>query len=190
MRIEEVHLDLIKPYWRNPRNIEDAVEYVRASIERYGYTVPIIVDEKFVIISGHARYRALRLLKWEKIKVVVAVGLSAEKITEFRIADNKTSEFARWDTDKLREELLAIGGDDLRVFFSDSEWASMIPETLSIDDIKAPTDTDAFMPEPEPLPAARAGAEGGDGPRPPDPEQKMAEVLCPCCGKPNEVPTE
>lgn len=102
-RIETVHLDKLIPYWRNPRNNDKAIEKVTESIREYGYQSPIIVDEKHTIIVGHSRYRALKELGYEEIQVVVS-DMDAKKAKEYRIIDNRTSEYATW-TDELQLEL-------------------------------------------------------------------------------------
>lgn len=129
MKVELKNINLIKPYWRNPRHNEDAVESVMESIEKFGYRVPIVLDKENVIITGHTRYLAIRKLMGnlnERLKnipadsdlyqnlahinngdvpVLYAKDLPPEDVAEFRIADNKTSELSSWDEDKLIFEL-------------------------------------------------------------------------------------
>jgi hypothetical protein len=98
-------LDEIKPYWRNPRRIPpEAIQAVRSSIERFGYRQPIVVDENNVVVVGHTRLLALQEMGVEKVEVYVA-RLSEEKIREFRVIDNKTSEMSSWDNWALVLEL-------------------------------------------------------------------------------------
>lgn len=95
----------IKPYERNPRINEDAVDAVAASIKEFGFRQPIVVDASDVIICGHTRYKAAMQLELAKVPVHVAKDLSAEQIKAYRIADNKTAELAEWDFDLLPIEL-------------------------------------------------------------------------------------
>lgn len=95
----------IKPYEKNPRKNDDAVKYVKNSIERFGFKVPIIVDKDGVIVAGHTRYKAAVELGLKEVPVVIADDLTPEQIKAFRIADNKTAERATWDNDLLKEEL-------------------------------------------------------------------------------------
>lgn len=62
MEIAKLPLDQIKPYPRNPRKNNQAVEAVAESIRQCGYIAPIIVDEDGTILAGHTRYMALREL--------------------------------------------------------------------------------------------------------------------------------
>ena len=95
----------IKPYERNPRINEDAVDAVSASIKEFGFRQPIVVDSDNVIICGHTRYKAALQLKLAKVPVHVAEDLTPEQIKAYRIADNKTAELAEWDFDLLPIEL-------------------------------------------------------------------------------------
>ncbi len=102
----ELRIVDIVPYWRNPRRISDeAVNALVESIKQYGYQQPIVVDAENVIIMGHTRYSALRRMGVESITVVVARDLSPKKVKELRTIDNRTSEYTRWDFEKLVSEL-------------------------------------------------------------------------------------
>lgn len=121
MKIQEVHIDTIKPYWRNPRNNDKAVEAVKKSISEFGYNSPIVVDKENVIIAGHTRYKALRQLGYDDIAVIV-LDISKDKAKQYRIADNKTSEKSTWDEDLLMFELREIEEiQDMDLFFRPGE---------------------------------------------------------------------
>lgn len=104
MQVEIRPITTVKPYWRNPRKNDLAVQAVRASIERYGFLQPIVVDSEGVIVAGHTRYRAMMELGAEEVPVVVA-DLTAEKAKEYRIADNATGDISEWDLGPLAVEL-------------------------------------------------------------------------------------
>lgn len=55
----------IRPYERNPRRNDDAVKYVQASIEEFGFKVPIVIDANGVIVAGHTRFKAAKKLGME-----------------------------------------------------------------------------------------------------------------------------
>lgn len=95
----------IKPYAKNPRRNDAAVEAVRESIERCGYCSPIVVDEDMVILAGHTRFKAIKSLGWTEVDIIVKGGLTDDQKRLFRILDNKTNELAEWDIDLLRDEL-------------------------------------------------------------------------------------
>lgn len=107
MTIIEKPLSEIKPYWRNPRKNEETVIALTHSIHRYGFNVPLVIDEDGVIITGHARYKALTKMHRETVPCVVMSG-SPEKIQKFRILDNEIQDQSSWDMDKLIEEIEAM----------------------------------------------------------------------------------
>lgn len=115
MNINWVMLDEIHPYENNPRHNDDAVQYVANSIKEFGWKQPIVVDKDGVIIAGHTRYKAAQKLGLEKVPVITADDLTEEQVKAYRLADNKTGEFAQWDMDLLNQELediLDINMDD------------------------------------------------------------------------------
>lgn len=110
MDIVNLKLSEIKPYENNPRYNDDAVDKVAKSIQEFGFKVPIVVDKNGVIIAGHTRLKAAKKLGMKEAPCIVAKDLTEEQARAFRLADNKTSEFASWDDELLREELEAITG--------------------------------------------------------------------------------
>lgn len=111
LKIEYVDIDSIKPYENNPRNNDEAVEYVKKSIKEFGFKVPMVIDKNNVIVAGHTRYRASLELGIEEIPCIIADDLTEEQIKAFRLADNKVSEYAKWDDELLNIELQDIDID-------------------------------------------------------------------------------
>jgi hypothetical protein len=105
LELKTIKLSDIKPYKNNPRKNDQAVDAVMESIKQCGYVAPIIVDEDFVILAGHTRYKALKKLKKSNAEVIVRTGLSEEQKKKYRILDNKTNEFADWNFELLETEL-------------------------------------------------------------------------------------
>lgn len=122
MNIIQKKLEDITPYENNPRKNEDATKVVVESIRQFGFRVPIVIDGDGVIIAGHTRYKAAKELGMTEIPAVIADDLTDEQIRAFRIADNKTAEFAAWDFDKLHEELEKIEGIDMELFGIDEQY--------------------------------------------------------------------
>lgn len=104
MIIKKLKLDDIKEYEKNPRYNDEAVEYVKKSIEDFGYLNPIIVNKKNIIICGHTRYKALKKMGVEYVDVIIVDDLNEKQEKAFRIADNKVAEFSSWDYKKLLKE--------------------------------------------------------------------------------------
>lgn len=111
MKMRTVPLAKIKPYERNPRKNDQAVDAVAESIRQCGYVAPIIVDEGFTILAGHTRWKAMQKLGHATAQVLIAEGLSEEQKRKYRILDNKTNELAEWDRDLLNIELEGLDFD-------------------------------------------------------------------------------
>ncbi|MCM1556767.1 MAG: ParB N-terminal domain-containing protein [Anaeroplasma bactoclasticum] len=108
MQIVEKELKELKPYEKNPRKNDEAVDAVAASIRNFGFKVPIVIDENNIIVAGHTRYKAATKLKLKKVPCIVADDLTPEQVKAFRLADNKVGEIAEWDFELLDTELEEI----------------------------------------------------------------------------------
>lgn len=116
MEIINKKLDEIVPYENNPRKNDEAVEYVKKSIEEFGFKVPIVIDKDGVIITGHTRYKASKELGLEEVPCIVASDLSEEQVKAFRLADNKVAEESEWDYKKLSKELEIVDKEMMDFF--------------------------------------------------------------------------
>jgi len=113
MHVEQRKIGDIKPYERNPRVNDDAVDAVARSIEEFGFRQPIVVDTEGVIVCGHTRWKAAQKLGLETVPVHVATDLTPEQIRAYRIADNRLAERATWDMELLPIELSELQGMDM-----------------------------------------------------------------------------
>lgn len=121
MEIITVPIEDIFPYENNPRINEASVEKVAASIMRFGFKQPIVVDKDNVVIVGHTRLQAAKRLGLDSVPVLVASDLSEDEAAAYRLADNKTAESSFWDMEKLDEELTNIIMDMSPFGFGDIE---------------------------------------------------------------------
>jgi DNA modification methylase len=108
MDIQWLLIDDLRPYERNPRRNTKAVGKVADSLKTYGWQQVIVVDTEHTIIAGHTRWLAAKKLKMEKVPVLVAKNLTPEQVKAYRIADNRLSEEAEWDSDLLCQELASL----------------------------------------------------------------------------------
>lgn len=113
MNITNKKLTEIKPYEKNPRRNDAAVEAVAESIKQFGFKVPLVIDKNGVIVTGHTRYKAAQKLGLKEIPCIVADDLNEAQIKAYRLADNKVGEIAEWDEDLLWEELQALADMDI-----------------------------------------------------------------------------
>ena len=130
LTIEYINIDELIPYINNPRTNDNAVDKVAASIKEFGFKNPIIIDKDNVIIAGHTRLLASRKLGLEEVPVIRAEDLTEQQVKAFRIADNKTSEFAEWDFGLLEIELEGL--DDEFTGFDMKELDDMFPDDTEV----------------------------------------------------------
>lgn len=172
MKIKNIPLSEVKPYWRNPRKNEKAIAAVKKSIVDYGFNQPIIVDVKNVIIAGHTRYKALAELGWKEVPCVV-LDIPANAAKAYRVADNKTSELSEWDMDALIPELREIEGiADMQIYFQDLNLEKLLQDTATVSDVTA-SQIDDRTERIEELFENLSEADQG----------KYVDVTCPKCGE-------
>lgn len=115
-KIVMLSIDDVKPYEKNPRRNDEAVQYVANSIRDFGWKHPIVVDKNNIVVVGHTRLKAAQKLGLKEVPCVIADDLTDEQIKAYRLADNKVGEIAKWDEPLLNEELMEI---DLDIDMSD-----------------------------------------------------------------------
>jgi len=126
MKITDLPLTSIRPYWRNPRFNEGAIAAVKESIEQFGFNTPIIVDAENIIIAGHSRYKAMQQLGAATIPAII-LDLPPAKAKAYRIADNRTSDLSEWDWSNLVPELREIVSEvDMSVYYPDDDLDAML----------------------------------------------------------------
>ena len=114
LKITYKNIDEIKKYEKNPRYNENAVKEVAESIKRYGFKIPILLDKNNVVVCGHTRLEASKLLKLNKIPCIIIDDLNEKQIKAFRLVDNKVAEYSTWDYKKLVEELKNIDDEFIK----------------------------------------------------------------------------
>ncbi len=117
MEILELQIEEVIPYENNPRINEHAVEPVKNSIQEFGFKIPILVDKNNVIIAGHTRILAAKELGMSVIPAIRVEDLSEEQVNAFRLVDNKMSEYAHRDSEKLIEEIEQISSINMTELF-------------------------------------------------------------------------
>ena len=154
MNVELKSVDEIRPYEKNPRINDGAVDAVVRSIREFGFRQPIVVDANGVIIVGHTRWKAAKKMGLEKVPVHVATDLSPEQIKAYRIADNKTNEIADWDYELLPIELSELQGMDFDLSllgFDSSELEALLngkEDDVMTDGMTDPNEVPATPEEP------------------------------------------
>ena len=125
--------DLI-PYVNNTRTHSDEqVNQIASSIKEFGFTNPVLLDEKDGVIAGHGRIMAAKLLKMEEVPTITLIGLTEAQIKAYIIADNKIALNSGWDEDLLQLELMSLDelGFDYSELGFDFEFEDVIDEDFS-----------------------------------------------------------
>ncbi|SDM31358.1 ParB-like nuclease domain-containing protein [Methylobacterium phyllostachyos] len=116
--VEIVGVRTLTGFDRNARtHSPEQVAQLAAAIDRFGFTQPLLVDERDVIIAGHGRLAAAKSLGMQDVPVIRVTGLTDAERGALVLADNRIALNAGWDEKLLAEELRslqdAIGTGDL-----------------------------------------------------------------------------
>jgi hypothetical protein len=107
--------DLI-PDPRNARtHSKRQIDQIRASIEAFGFTNPILADPEGRLIAGHGRLQAARAMGFAEVPTITLSGLSETQKRALRIADNKIALNAGWDLEILQLELGELASIDVDI---------------------------------------------------------------------------
>ena len=120
--IGEHRADALKSNARNARtHSRKQIRQIADSIAAFGFLVPILIDEGRVVIAGHGRYAAAKLLGLKQVPAIEVRDLSEAKRRALALADNKIAENAGWDRELLSAELpelaelLVVEGLDIAI---------------------------------------------------------------------------
>lgn len=106
----------LKPAARNARtHSRKQVRQIADSIQRFGFTNPVLIDADDTILAGHGRVAAARLLQLPEVPVLCIAHLSAAERKAYALADNKIALNAGWDQDLLALELQELLDFDFEV---------------------------------------------------------------------------
>ena len=117
------------------------VEQIAASILKFGFIVPIVVNDKSVVLAGHGRLRAAQQLGLKEVPTIVVKHLTEELQRAFMLADNRLAELAGWDEELLRVELQELS------LAIDFEFEVTGFDTVDLDRLEAPKLAKTAKPE-------------------------------------------
>jgi len=118
-RIEIWPIDRCIPYAKNPRtHSPEQIDKIARSIQAFGFTNPILVDENDGILAGHGRLREAQQLGLPQVPVIPLTGLSEDQKKLYVIADNRIALDAGWDEELLASELAELATDDVDLSLS------------------------------------------------------------------------
>lgn len=109
-------IDELIPYANNSRTHSDRqIEQIASSIAEFGFTNPVLIDEKNGIIAGHGRFTAAKKLNLDEVPVIILDGLTEAQKKAYVIADNKLALNAGWDDELLKLEIETLQELDFNV---------------------------------------------------------------------------
>jgi DNA modification methylase len=157
LKIKQVEISKLIPYAKNSRTHSEAqIAQIAASIREFGFTNPILIDEKNSIIAGHGRLLAARLLEYKKVPCITLTDLSDIQKQAYIIADNKLALNAGWD-----EEMLSLELKDLNEMDFDLELTGFdgdeLDDLLNLGNKKAGLTDDDKVPDPPEVPNSCLG---------------------------------
>lgn len=127
--IEQWPIENVIPFDENARTHSRAqIQQIVASIQEWGWTNPILVDEGGRIIAGHGRLSAAHELSLVSVPVVIARGWSEGQKRAYCLADNQLALNAGWDLKRLRTQL-----SELEEWGFNTELVGF-PEELNVSD--------------------------------------------------------
>ena len=108
----EILYPLISAIKPSPRAARQHNQHQRRKLKslptKFGQVTPIIVDENYVIVDGHAVYETMRELGYDEIAVVVVANRTEAEIRALRLALNRVTQDTQWDAPKLQAEFEAL----------------------------------------------------------------------------------
>lgn len=132
LTLVQVDIGLLIPYVNNSRTHSDEqIAQVAASIQEFGFTNPVLIDEKNSIIAGHGRVMAARKLNMDKVPAIILEGLTESQKKAYVIADNQLAANAGWDLELLKievEGLIELDFDTNLLGFDDDELNRILEE--------------------------------------------------------------
>ena len=115
-KVERRPIEGLVPYARNSRVHSDKqVDQIAASINEWGWTMPVLIDPEGGIIAGHGRVMAAQKLGLSEVPCMIAEGWSEAQRRAYVIADNQLTLNADWDEEILTMELEEIGELDFDI---------------------------------------------------------------------------
>ena len=137
MQIQNIPTEKLVEYARNPRKNDAVVDKMIACIKEFGFRIPIVAKSNGLVVDGHLRLKAARKLGLKEVPVVNADDLSEAQIKAFRLVANQSANWAEWNEEFLRLELLDLKDMDFDLDltgFDMSEVDRLVQENQPIED--------------------------------------------------------
>ncbi len=107
--VEMIAPDKLRPWARNARtHSKKQIRQIAASIETFGFTNPVLIDQSGTILAGHGRVAAAQEIGMAQVPCLRIEYMTEAEKRAYVIADNKLALNAGWDDEILAEELKAL----------------------------------------------------------------------------------
>lgn len=148
----------LRPSPRNSRtHSKKQIEQIARSIERFGFNNPILLGDDGLIVAGHGRVEAAKLLIMERVPTVRLSHLTPEQIRGYMIADNRIAELAGLDPQILAMEIGELLHLDLDFDVTDLGYEVAEIDMILVNENAEDTEEETDLPESPVSPVARLG---------------------------------
>ncbi len=166
--IEHLPTDSLTPYARNARTHSDEqVAQIAASIQEFGFTNPVLIDDTGCIIAGHGRVMAASKIGMQTVPCIRLGHLDEVQRRRYILADNRLAELSHWDEATVAAELqdLSLDGVDFASMgFDDESLTAIIGQPSASHGHESERDDDESEPTADDYADKGAGiASGADG---------------------------
>lgn len=143
-----VNTDDIVPYTKNHKiHTQKQIDLLCKNIVKFGFSVPIEIDENNVVLAGHGRLMAAHKLKLKQVPCIIHKGLSEAEKKAKRISDNRLAELGKIDKSVMMEEIKDIHISDLDTELTGFTISELDRELSSIQNITPVNDMDEIKKE-------------------------------------------
>jgi DNA modification methylase len=118
VEIQVLSVNKFVPYTRNLRRNDHAVDQMAASIQQFGFKIPILALGSGAVVDGHLRLKAARKLGMTEVPVILCDEWSDAQVKAFRLTVNRSATWAEWDLELVALELQDLKAIDFDLAFT------------------------------------------------------------------------
>jgi ParB-like chromosome segregation protein Spo0J len=134
----------LKEYGRNPRKNDEVVDRMVASIQEFGFRIPVIIKSDGTIVDGHLRYKAAKKMGMRRIPVALADELTDAQVKAFRLLANRSANWASWDDDLLKLEFEELKDMDFSLDLTGFDIDEILKVAKAEESEEKQTDLDSY----------------------------------------------
>ena len=108
-------VDRLKPYEKNPRKNDGAVDRMVVALREFGFRVPILAKNDGEIVDGHLRLKAAIAIGMTEVPVLPTDGLTDEQVRALRLLLNRSATWASWDEERLAKEIALLVAENFDI---------------------------------------------------------------------------